>query len=75
MKIGENKNTAFKRLAINRTNAILKNLRLLGNLSNKQNYHYTETDFKLIFNTIEKELKLTKTRFSMPLNKDSKFKL
>lgn len=75
MRIGESKNTSFKRLAANRTNNVVRNLRLLGNLSNKNNYAYTENDYKKIFNMVENELRLAKSRFLVALNKKSKFKI
>ena len=75
MKTGESKIAAFKRLAANRTNGAIRNIRLLGNLSNRHNYSYTEEEFKSIFGIIEDELKLTKSRFLVGLSKKKKFKL
>lgn len=59
----ETKSEKFKRLAEGRTNKILKYINLLGNLSNSSNYEYTEEEVKKIFNVIEKELKITKSKF------------
>lgn len=75
MKTGENKNAAFKRLAAGRTNNVIRNIRLLGNLSNRHNYSYSQDDFKRIFGSIEEELKLTKSRFLVGLSREKKFKL
>ena len=75
MKVGESKNTAFKRLAANRTNNAIRSIRLLGNLSNKHNYSYKEDDFRRIFGIIEDEVKLAKSRFMVALRKKKKFKL
>jgi len=75
MRIGESKNTSFKRLAGNRTNNVIRNLRLLGNLSNKNNYSYTEQDFKRIFGIVENELRLAKSRFLISLDKKKRFKI
>ena len=75
MKIGETKSASFKRLASRRTNHVIKNLRLIGNLSNKNNYKYSEDDFKKIFLNIETELRLSKSRFLVSLNKRSRFKI
>lgn len=75
MKNGESKNTAFKRLATNRTNNVIRNIRLLGNLSNRHNYSFTQSDFKHIFASIENEMKLTKARFAVALNKNNKFRI
>lgn len=74
MKKEETKAATFKRLATNRTNNAIKNVRLLGNLSNKHNYFYTENDFRLIFNMIEDEVKLAKSRFLIGLSKKNKLK-
>jgi len=75
MKTGETKNLAFKRLAANRTNNIIRNIRLLGNLSNTNNYSFTEEQSKQIFGIIENELKLSKSRFLVSLSRRKKFKL
>lgn len=63
----------FKRLATQRTNAIIDKLRLLGNLSNKSNYEYSEDDIRKIISAVETQLKITKARFTG--NKKSEFKL
>lgn len=67
------KEERFKRVAENRTNKIINQIRLLGNCSNRSNYQYTEEDIKKIFNAIEAELKITKTKFQAKA--DCKFKL
>ena len=53
----------FERLAEKRTAAILKKLKLLGNLSNRNNYSYSEEHIKQMFGAIDRELKLTRDRF------------
>lgn len=75
MKIGESKKSAFKRLAANRTNNAVRNIRLLGNLSNKNNYDFSEAEYRKVFGVIESELKLAKSRFLIALNKKEKFKI
>lgn len=57
------KHEKFKRLAKLRGERILKNLRLLANLSNKHNYEYTDEDVRLIFAAIEEELKITRNSY------------
>lgn len=69
----ETRKDKFKRLATFRINAVLEKLRLLGNLSNKANYDYSEEDVKKIFLVIEKQLKVIKSRFYG--NKKVKFSL
>lgn len=62
----------FKRLAENRTNNILKSLRLLGNLSNTHNYSYTKEEISKIFNAIESEVKRVKILFKKPTKDEFK---
>ncbi len=75
MRAGETKRATFKRLAVKRANKIVKSLNLLGNLSNKHNYSYTESDVKSIYDAIEEEVRLSKSRFLVGLNKGRKIKL
>ena len=62
----------FKKLADRRVNNAIKQLRLVGNLSNKNNYGYTDEQAKKIINTLTSELNELKTRFKMNINKKSK---
>ena len=59
----ETKEERFKRIATLRTQRILDDIRLLGNCSNKSSYSYTHNDVLKIFNTLERELKITKEKF------------
>lgn len=59
----EGKKERFSRIAANRTNRILDQLRLLGNCSNTSNYSYTEEDVRKIFTAIENEVKIQKSKF------------
>lgn len=54
----------FKRLATQRTNAIIDKLRLLGNLSNKSNYEYSDEEVDKIFHAIDFQLRVIKAKFS-----------
>tara|TARA_B100001057_G_scaffold307180_1_gene307293 strand:+ start:145 stop:381 length:237 start_codon:yes stop_codon:yes gene_type:complete len=63
----------FKSLASARVNKALQNLKLIGNLSNKQHYEYDELDVKKIFNVLEIELKTAKQKFQKPNMKNNKF--
>lgn len=60
----ETRNIRFKRLATARTNAVLDKLRLLGNLSNKANYDFSEEEINKIFSAIDSQLKTIKAKFS-----------
>ena len=70
----DEKGERFKRIAENRTNKILEQMRLLGNCSNKNNYAYTEEEIRKIFTVIENQLKETKQKFLLKSNKE-KFRL
>jgi len=63
----------FKRLAVYRTNEVLRRIKVLGNCANRSAYDYTEDEVNKIFLVIEKQLKETKGKFSFP--KSDKFKL
>ncbi|MBI3984770.1 MAG: hypothetical protein HY344_02395 [Candidatus Levybacteria bacterium] len=60
----EDRAQRFKRIATYRTNEVLDKLRLLGNLSNKANYEYTEDEVNKIFSAIEIQLRIAKAKFS-----------
>lgn len=69
----ENREERFKRLATKRTNNLLNQIRLLGNLSNKSTYAYSEEDISKIFSAIENQLRITKIKFNS--TKKKKFEL
>ena len=71
----ESKRDRFVRIVENRTNKIIDMLRLLGNCSNKSNYDYTEADVQKIFNTLERELKAAKMKYTSVGTEEDKFKL
>ena len=70
----QEKSERFKRVAENRTNKIINQIRLLGNCANKSNYEYTEDDVRKILSAIEKELRNTKMKYQAK-NTNSKFEL
>jgi hypothetical protein len=53
----------FVRLAEARTRRALKDLRLIGNLSNRSNYSWRDDDVARIFAALDSELKAAKQRF------------
>ena len=67
----------FIRLAEARTTRVLKDLELLGNLSNRSNYSYGEEDVRKIFRAIQKRLRDTEGRFrtTLQLKADGQFRL
>ena len=75
MKNERIKRERFIKIAENRTNKIIDMIKLLGNCSNKNNYIYSESDVRQIFNAIDEELRLTKSRFNEAQNDKKEFKL
>lgn len=73
MKDLETKEQRFKRLAKKRGERLINDIRVLGNLSNVNNYEYTPRDIKTLFAAIEEELRLTKIRFSLREKGEIKF--
>jgi len=70
----ESKHDKFKRLAISRTNGVLKNLRSLAKLSNLRQYDYSKDDIDKIFRAIQNDLKISRAMFDKKLN-NKKFEL
>lgn len=66
----ETRKERFKRLATTRTSAVLDKLRLLGNLSNRANYDYSEEDVKKIFSAVDFQFRDVKTRFIFKKKKE-----
>lgn len=67
----------FVRLAEQRTRRAIKDIRLIGNLSNRSNYSYVEADIDKIFKTLDREIKAARKRFdeAPKTSKDIKFSL
>lgn len=63
MKNEETKRDKFVRLAEARTNKTIKMIQLLGNLSDKRSYEFSDKDIATIFNAIDKELKMARQKF------------
>jgi len=57
------KRAKFIELANNRTNRAIKDLRLIGNLSNRAAYEYTDDDAKKILRALQREVEDLKLRF------------
>lgn len=55
----------FVRLANKRVSSALKAIQLIGNLSNRTNYSYTERDVEKIFKALQDELNASRKRFEM----------
>lgn len=69
-KMSSDKRAKFVRLAESRVVKTIKDIRLIGNLSNKNNYSYTEKDIAKIISALEHEIKSLKSKFSADEEKD-----
>jgi hypothetical protein len=56
----------FVRLAVRRVNRAIKDIRLIGNLSNRSAYQYDDEDARKIVKALQKELDTLKARFAGP---------
>jgi len=73
--MGNMKRENFERLAEKRMTEAIKKIRLVGNLSNKNNYDYTDSHVKEIIATLENEILVLKKKFeSENGDKDVNFK-
>lgn len=59
----KDKRESFVRLAEARVNRALKDIRLIGNLSNKSAYSYTEEDVKKMFRALQREIEFSRSKF------------
>ena len=67
-----NKRKRFTDLAPIRVNNVLKHLRLVGNMTNKNNYSYDGDEFEKILKDIGDELTLIKSKLKAQENKKKK---
>ena len=66
----------FVRLAEARVTKALKDIKLIGNLSNRSNYSYTEQDAKKIYQSLRRAIDEMKAKFdSKGAEEDEVFKL
>lgn len=72
----ETREQAFIRIATRRTQKIISQLRLLGNLGNKSNYNYTKDQIDKMVNSIQTSLKIALSKFTfvdIPKSSSEKF--
>ena len=68
------KQAKFRELAEKRVNNAIKNIQLIGNLSNTSAYLYTEEEVKKIFKTLKEEINVAEAKFkSKGRNNNFKF--
>ena len=66
------KRERFKRLAQQRTNTVLKKIKVLGNCANRSAYEYNEEEIKKIFDAIDRQVKEVRAKFHFPKPKEFK---
>lgn len=71
----ENKRAKFVELAEKRVEKALSAIRVIGNLSNRNNYQYSEEDVKKIMSALTDEVKQVQTRFKETSGRKTGFKL
>ncbi|WP_404469630.1 hypothetical protein [Sutcliffiella horikoshii] len=69
-----NKLEKFEELGEKRMNEAIKKIRLIGNLSNRNNYDYTDEHVKAILNTLEAEIQVLKSKFKRDQEPEISFK-
>jgi hypothetical protein len=62
----------FVDLAKKRVSKAMKDIQLIGNLSNRSNYDYTEEDVAKIMKALSDELSVCRKKFDVALKKQSK---
>lgn len=74
--MNRDKSAKFIELANKRVNRAIKDLKLIANLSNRQNYEYSEEQAKKIIKALQNELEMVKHSFlSSEEDSQSVFKL
>ena len=67
------KRIKFRELATKRVNNALKDIQLIGNLSNTSAYEYDEEDVKKMFRSLKEELNVAESKFKAK-GKNNNFK-
>jgi len=64
----------FRELAESRVNRVLHDMRLVGNLANRNNYEYSEEEAQKIIAVLEGEIKVLKSKFHSEIQRRRQFK-
>lgn len=74
--MARDKRAKFVELANNRVNRALNDIRLIGNLSNRSAYDYTEEDVRKVVRALQREIDTMRGRFgSAAGSSESEFSL
>lgn len=68
----EEKKEKFKEIAEKRMDKAIKGISLLGNLSRKYDYEYSEEDIEAMINALNREVQGVKKRFDEEMGKSMK---
>lgn len=71
----ESRDQKFNRVAERRVNTLLDKIRLLGQLSDRRNYDYTDAQVAKIFKAVDDELKAARSKFQEGGAKPRRFTL
>ena len=72
--VEETKHERFIRLAESRTQRALKSIQVIGNLSNRSRYEYSDQDIERIVGALRREVRTLEQRFNAA-NSRNEFKL
>jgi len=59
----ESKAQKFERIAERRVNEAIRSMRLLGNLADRRNYEYSESQATLLLAAVDREVKALRLKF------------
>lgn len=68
--MGKNRDK-FVELAQKRVSRVVKDIRLIGNLSNRSNYSYADDDVKKIVSTLKSEISRLQKRFETSVSENN----
>jgi len=68
--VGKNRDK-FVELAQKRVSRVVKDIRLIGNLSNRSNYSYADDDVKKIVSTLKSEISRLQKRFETSVSENN----
>ena len=66
MVSNRDKHAKFVELANSRVNKAIKTIRLIGNLSNRAAYAYSDDDVRKVVRALQREVDQVKARFASP---------
>jgi len=77
MEIISDKRRKFAELGTNRVNKAINDIRLIGNLSNKTNYDYSDADVRQIMKALREAINEAENRFkkSQSKSRDTGFRI